>query len=42
MAFARAEDEAYGFDERLHEAFGDVRESWSKKMRKYLKADYKA
>ena len=42
MAFARAEDEAYGFNEQLHEAFGEVRDAWSKKIRQYLKSDYKA
>ena len=39
MAFARAEDESY-MDQRLREAFADVRDLWGTKIRKYLQMDY--
>lgn len=39
MAFARAEDEAFS-NPTLYEAFKDVRQQWSNKIRKYLNTDY--
>ncbi len=39
MAFARAEDESY-MDQKMREAFADVRDAWGTKIRKYLNMDY--